>query len=164
MDAWGGRRGGAGTEAAGVDKDGGDALFCSETSRQKKKAIIADLLQRDVRYQPQWRRRRLFVFVGEGVAVREVSISSFQRWESGASLFSPCLSSSPAVVYLLRCLSSCWRCKYTARPAALPLVSCTAFSAAAASSSFFVCQEIVDMAINKEQPQGGQINSATLGL
>lgn len=66
MNAWGGSGGGAGTEAAGVDKDGGDALFCSETSRQKKKAIIADLLQRDVRYQPQW-RRRLFVFVGEGL-------------------------------------------------------------------------------------------------
>lgn len=34
---------------------------------------------------------------------------------SGASLFSPCLSPSPAVVCLLHCLSSCRRCKYSAR-------------------------------------------------
>lgn len=160
---------GAGTEASGVDKDWGDALFCSETSPQKKKAIIADLLHRDVRYQPQW-RRRLFVFGGLCGEVCSGRARIFLPKTGVAHRFSLCVCLRPLQLFIF-CIV------YPAAGAVnIPLVpprlqhsgSSTADAAASflllSFFFFFVFPEIVDMAINKEQPRGAEINSATLGL
>lgn len=126
-------------------------LFSSITSQHKEKAIITDLLLRDVRYHHS----------GSSLCsacAEEVSISYYKDG-TDASLFSHrvCLHPLQLVVFCI---------VYPAVDAVNVLLVCFLYSISLCLSFFFhfVFQEIVDIAINKVQPKGGEINSGTLDL